>query len=70
MEPRKSGVTLGLWLFPSCSCWAGCSSSSARLARRCPGLPSELPAPTPVKAAEASAPLTTFLAQVRADLEK
>jgi cytochrome c-type biogenesis protein CcmH/NrfF len=67
MEPRKSGVTLGLWLFPIILLVVGVivivtSARKSELTQF-----EALPAPpeAPQKPAEDS-----FLAQVRADLDK
>lgn len=73
MEPRKSGVTLGLWLFPLLLLVGGLVVilGSARRSREKPAGPATGVAVDAQAAAE-RAPLADdpFLAQVRADLEK
>jgi len=67
MEPRKSGVTLGLWLFPALLLLGGLLVIWNSARKGAGKLPGELDAPV------APPPLATddpFLAQVRADLEK
>ncbi len=59
MEPRKSGVTLGLWLFPLLLLGGGIVVIVSSTRKK---------APPPPPAAEAAE--DPFLAQVRADLEK
>ena len=72
MEPRKSGVTLGLWLFPILLLVSGLIIIVSSARKGASGLPTELPAPAAVKEPEAGSapPDDPFLAQVRADLEK
>lgn len=77
MEPRKSGVTLGLWLFPVFLLLGGLLIIFNSARKGASGLPSELPAPAPVKEPPGAASTEAadaaddpFLAQVRADLEK
>jgi cytochrome c-type biogenesis protein CcmH len=59
MEPRKSGVTLGLWLFPLLLLGGGVLVIVSGTRKKAP------PVAPPAEAAE-----DPFLAQVRADLEK
>ncbi len=65
MEPRKSGVTLGLWVFPLLLLAGGVWVIVAGT-RKKPAAPSG-PATDAANAAAAEDP---FLAQVRADLDK
>ena len=71
MEPRKSGVTLGLWLFPVVLLGVGLAvilTSSRRSADRLsPDAAAQSAPPRNNEPAPADDP---FLAQVRADLEK
>jgi cytochrome c-type biogenesis protein CcmH len=66
MEPRKSGVTLGLWVFPLILLAVGLIIIFASAQKKGP-LPTV--APTGPAAPEPS-PDDAFLRQVRADLEK
>jgi cytochrome c-type biogenesis protein CcmH len=66
MEPRKSGVTLGLWLFPIVLLVVGLVIIFASAGKKGP-LPTV--APTGPAAPEPTGD-DAFLAQVRADLEK
>ena len=75
MEPRKSGVTLGLWLFPIVLLVGGLIIILSSARKGAPSLPGELE--RPVAASEPASPEPSsappedpFLAQVRADLEK
>lgn len=75
MEPRKSGVTLGLWVFPVLLLVGGLVVIFASARRRGPGerpSPEAPPPPAAAPRAVAETPATEdpFLAQVRADLEK
>jgi len=67
MEPKKSGVTLGLWLFPvlllAVGLWVIWNQS-----KKAP--PAAAPAATPGPAASDAPPADDYLAKVRADLEK
>jgi cytochrome c-type biogenesis protein CcmH len=66
MEPRKSGVTLGLWLFPLVLLGVGLVIIFRSSGRKGP-----LPTVASTMPAQAEpAPDDAFLAQVRADLEK
>lgn len=65
MEPRKSGVTLGLWVFPLLLLGIGLLVIISSAGKK----PPSAAGPTP-ESAPASPADDAFLAQVRADLEK
>lgn len=68
MEPRKSGVTLGLWVLPVAMLVIGVLLilNSAKKTALDAEVPTQAPAPAPGDAAAED----DYLAQVRADLEK
>lgn len=68
MEPRKSGVTLGLWIFPLLLLAIGL----VVIWNQSKKAPPQAPAPATTDAAPAGAPPAEddYLAKVRADLEK
>lgn len=76
MEPKKSGVTLGLWLFPVLLLAIGLYviwSQSKKGPAPAPGAPKDAPADATAQQAPAAATAATeddYLAKVRADLEK
>jgi cytochrome c-type biogenesis protein CcmH len=68
MEPKKSGVTLGLWLFPVLLLAVGLYVIWSQ-SKKGPVAPAAAPTDTP-EAPKADAPADDYLAKVRADLEK
>jgi cytochrome c-type biogenesis protein CcmH len=69
MEPRKSGVTLGLWLFPLVLLGVGLVIILTSARRRSAAEVEAIPLPEEL-AAKKQPVDDSFLAQVRADLDK